>query len=51
MIYMIVKLEDIRVLIALANEYMNKYSINEIEALKMAENDVEKYIENGDFEK
>ena len=45
---MIVKLEDRKLLIAIAGEYMNKYSINEFEALKMAENDVEKYIENGD---
>ena len=45
---MIVKLEDRRLFIAIASEYMNKYSINEFEALKMAENDVEKYIENGE---
>lgn len=47
---MTVKLEDRRALIDLAKEYMNKYSINEIEALKMAENDVEKNRKNGEFE-
>lgn len=48
---MIVKLEDRKALIALASEYMNKYSINEFKALKMAENDVEKYLKNGELEK
>ena len=42
---MIVKLENRMELIALANEYINKYSINEFEALKMAENYVEKELE------
>ena len=41
---MLVKLEDIRVLIERAKYLMSKYSINEFEALKIAEKEIEEKI-------
>lgn len=45
-----VELENLNTLIERAKCFISKYSISEIEALKMAENDVEKQIKNRDFE-
>ena len=46
-----VELENLSVLIERAKYFMNKCSISEFEALKMAENDVEKQIKYREVEK
>lgn len=47
---MIVKLEDRKALIARADYLMSKYSMNAFEALKWAEQEIEKQMKMGELE-